>query len=270
MYISLNGKIIKSNMAKVSPLSEAFLYGYGLFETIKVIDGKVYFFREHMKRIKEGSKVLNLEFLYDEDVIYECCLELIEKNELSNGAIRLSYSKNKDKYILLINTRENSYTEESYKNGFKLCFADIKRNPHSPIVYLKSNNYLESILERQRAKDKGFDEAIFFNIYDNVCEGTISNIFFVKNKRIFTPDAKCGILSGILRAKTIEIIRSLGLELNIGEYTRNHIITSDEIFITNSLMDIMPVNSLEDRKFDIEKNYVTRILMKEIKKTYNG
>ena len=101
MYISLNGKIIKSNMAKVSPLSEAFLYGYGLFETIKVIDGKVYFFREHMKRIKEGSKVLNLEFLYDEDVIYECCLELIEKNELSNGAIRLSYSKNKDKEGLI-------------------------------------------------------------------------------------------------------------------------------------------------------------------------
>lgn len=270
MYISLNGKIMEKDIAKVSPLSEAFLYGYGLFETIKVVNGKLYFFKEHVRRIQKGCSVLNFEFIYDEDVIYGHCLDIIEKNELDNGAIRLSYSKDKNRYILLINTRENNYTEESYKDGFKLCFAEIKRNPYSPLVYLKSNNYLESILERQKAKEKGFDEAIFLNIYDNVCEGTVSNIFFVKDKRIFTPDVNCGILSGILRNKVIEKAQSLDLELDTGKYKKEHIVTANEIFMTNSLMDIMPVYSLGNRKFDIENNNVTRILMKEIKKTYNG
>ncbi len=270
MYVSLNGKIMEANEAKVSPLSQGFLYGYGLFETIKAINGKLYFFKEHMKRMREGSGVLNFEFVYDEDLVYKNCMELLEKNELRDGAVRLSYSKDNNRYILFINTRENVYTEESYDNGFELCFAHIKRNPHSSTVYLKSNNYLESILERQRAKAKGFDEAIFFNIYDNLCEGTISNIFFIKDEKIFTPDIKCGILSGIIRNKAIEIIKALNLKVNIGEYKRENIITSDEIFITNSLMDIMPVSRLEEKKLNIENNYITRTLMKEIKKIYNG
>lgn len=270
MYISLNGTILKSQSAQVSPLSEAFLYGFGLFETIKVVNGKQYFFKEHMKRIKEGCSVLNFELIYNEYILYEYCCELIEKNQLSNGAIRLSYSKNKDSYILMISSRKNSYNEENYKEGFRLCFADIKRNPHSPIVYLKSNNYLESLLARQNAKKKGFNEAVFLNIYGNICEGTVSNIFFVKDNKIFTPDVSCGILAGILREKVLGIIKDRGFESNIGSYEKVQLYDADEVFITNSLMDIMPVCSLGDLKYDIENNTLTKTLMKEIKELYNG
>ncbi|WP_432663493.1 aminotransferase class IV [Wukongibacter baidiensis] len=270
MYISLNGKILKSQDAQVSPLSEAFLYGFGLFETIKVVNGKQYFFEEHMKRIKKGCSTLDFEIIYNEDTLYEYCCELIEKNQLSNGAIRVSYSKNKSSYILLISSRENDYNEEHYKKGFRLCFADIKRNPHSPIVYLKSNNYLENLLARQDAKKKGFDEAVFLNIYEKTCEGTVSNIFFVKNNKIFTPDVECGILLGILREKVISIINRLNLELNIGSYEKEQLYDADEVFITNSLMDIMPVCSLEDIEYDMKNNNITKTLIKEIKELYNG
>ncbi len=269
MNISLNGKILKSRSAHVSPLSEAFLYGFGLFETIKVINGKQYFFKDHIERIKKGCSVLGFDFIYDEETVYEYCCELIEKNQLSNGAVRLSYSKNKDGYILLINSRENSYNEENYKKGFRLCFADIKRNPHSPIVYLKSNNYLENLLARQNAKKKEFDEAVFLNIYEKICEGTVSNIFFAKDNKIFTPDVSCGILSGILREKVIGIINSLNLELNIGSYEKEQLYDADEVFITNSLMDIMPVCSLEDIKYNLESNTITKTLMKGIKELYD-
>lgn len=270
MYISLDGKIIKSQIANVSPLSEAFLYGFGLFETIKVVNGKQYFFKEHINRIGKGCNILGFEFIYNKDILYKYCCELIEKEQLNNGAVRLSYSKNKDSYILLISCRENNYNEDNYKKGFKLCFADIKRNPHSPIVYLKSNNYLENLMARQRAKEKGLDEAVFLNIYENICEGTISNIFFVKDKRIFTPDVSCGILSGILREKVIDIIKHLDLEFNMGSYGKEQLYDADEIFITNSLMDIMPVCSLENTKYSMENNTITRTLMKEIKELYNG
>lgn len=269
MYVCLNGKLVDSKDSKISPMSQAFLYGYGLFETIKVSDGKLYFLKEHIERIRKGCGVLNFKIIYNEDTLYEYCHKLIKKNGLSNGSIRISYSKNISDYILLISTRRNSYTEDNYKKGFKLCFANIKRNPYSPIVYLKSNNYLENLLARQRAQEKGFDEAVFLNVYGKICEGTISNIFFVKDNRIFTPDIDCGILSGILREKTIGIIKSLDLELCIGQYERKQLKDADEIFITNSLIDIMPVSCLEDRKLDMDKNSVTKILMKEIKKLYN-
>lgn len=266
MYISFNGKLLARDKAQISPESEAFLYGYGLFETIKVVNGTMYFFGEHIERMKKGCISLNLNLLYKEENIERSCYELIKRNQLENGGIRISYSKNKDDYVLLISTRQNNYTKDHYKKGFSLCFADIKRNPHSPIVYLKSNNYLENLLGRQKAKENGFDEAVFLNIYDKVCEGTISNIFFVKDKIIHTPSINCGILSGILRDKVIETINYLDFELSIGEYEKKDLYNADEIFLTNSLMDIMPVNTLEDKKLDIENNNITKRLMKEIKK----
>lgn len=268
MYICLNGKLIHDDDAHISPLNEGFLYGYGLFETIKVYEGKMFFLKEHIERMKKGCEVLNLKFIYDEGIIEKYCRELIKMNELKNGGIRISYSKNKNDYCLLITTRQNVYAEDNYKKGFRLCFADIKRNPHSPIVYLKSNNYLESLLARQRAKEKGFNEAVFLNVYDKVCEGTISNIFFIKNRIVYTPSIKCGLLSGILREKVIEIINNLDFKLSIGVYEKKDLYTADEIFLTNSLMNLMPVSVLEDRKLDIKSNNVTRNLMKEIKKLY--
>lgn len=268
MYVCLNGKLIHSNDIHISPLNEGFFYGYGLFETIKVYEGKMFFLKEHMERMKKSVDVINLKFIYDEEVIKSYCRELIKKNKLKNGGIRISYSKNNNDFWLLITTRQNTYTEENYKTGSKLCFADIKRNPYSPIVYLKSNNYLENLLERQRAKELGFDESIFFNINQRVCEGTISNVFFIKNKTVYTPSIECGILSGILRNKVIEIINNLDLKLSIGEYEKQDLYNADEIFLTNSLMDIMPVSLLEDRKFNIKSNQVTMRLMEEIKKIY--
>ncbi|SHJ97773.1 aminotransferase class IV [Paramaledivibacter caminithermalis] len=268
MYISLNGKLLTENKTQISPESEAFLYGYGLFETIKILNGTMYFFNEHIERMKEGCSILNLKLIYDEDNIKKYCCELIERNNLKNGGIRISYSKNKNSYILLISTRQQRYMEDDYKKGFKLSFSHIKRNIYSPLVYIKSNNYLENILARQRALKKGFDEAIFFNVNEKLCEGTISNIFFIKDKIIYTPDIKCGILPGILRDKVIEVIKKLQLNLFIGEFDKQQLYTADEIFLTNSLMDVMPVAELEDRKFDVGNNKLTEILMREINKLY--
>lgn len=268
MYVSLNGKLVDSKTLQVSPLNEAFLYGYGLFETIKIFEGKMYFLKEHIERLKNGCITLNLSLIYDYKTLEEYCYELIRKNQLISGGIRISYSKKNNEYFLLITTRKNNYTEDSYKRGFKLCFADIKRNPYSPLVYLKSNNYLESLLARQKALEMNYNEAVFININEKICEGTISNLFFIKNRAVYTPDTKCGLLSGILREKVIDIINSIDLELCIGEFEKENLFKADEIFLTNSLMDIMPVSKLEDKKFDIKNNRFTKIIQKEVNKLY--
>ncbi len=266
MYISFNGEIIESDEANVSPISEGLMYGYGLFETIKIHGGKMHFFKEHIDRFIHGCNILNIKLKFKSDIIGEYCSDLIQKNNILDGGVRISYTKNTNDGYLLITTRENHYKEETYQRGFKICFSDMKRNPESLLVGIKSNNYLENILSFRKAKENGFDEVIFLNVYEKISEGSLSNIFFVKNNTIYTPDLACGILPGILRENVINIIKCLGLKLEIGQYEKKELYDADEIFITNSLMEIMPVSQLENNKFDLQKNLVTRRIMVELRR----
>ncbi|KXG75526.1 D-alanine aminotransferase [Thermotalea metallivorans] len=270
MYISLNGKIIKDHEAGISPVSEGFMYGYGLFETVKVQEGKMYFFTEHMERLRRGCSILEMKLEFSPDVICQWCDALIDKNNLFHGGVRIAYTKNGDLYDLLITTREHPYPKEQYEKGWKVCFSPMKRNPESLLAGIKSNNYLENILSLRKAKEKGYDEAIFLNVYGKITEGAISNIFFVKNHIVYTPSAACGILRGIMRDKVIHIMRSIGVELQIGQYAKEEIYEADEIFATNSLIDIMPVSQLENKKFDLQKASVTIMLMEELRKFYDA
>ncbi|SHK01801.1 4-amino-4-deoxychorismate lyase [Caminicella sporogenes DSM 14501] len=268
MYVFFDGKIINDEKINISSMSESILYGYGLFETIKVCRGKMYFFDEHINRMKAGCKLIDLDFMLDIKNIKMSCEEIIKANELKFGAIRISYLKNNESYYILITVRNNIYTEDIYDKGFKLCFSNIKRNPYSPIVKVKSNNYIENILARKKAHDRGYNEALFLNVYDKICEGTVSNIFFIKDKEIYTPSLKCGILEGIVRDKVIEIVQNLNIKINFGEYEKDMLYEADEIFLTNSLMDIMPVSEIEGRKINLKNNKITRLLMKELQNLY--
>ncbi|MFZ5969372.1 MAG: aminotransferase class IV [Bacillota bacterium] len=266
MYISVNGKLIDSKEPCISPVHEGYMYGYGLFETIKVSEGRPVFLKEHIDRLLDGCQRIKLketDFLYNIEAL-GC--ELLQANNIQTGVLRVLYAKDTDEhYHLVISTREFAYDEEKYKKGFQLCFSSIKRNPDSLLVYVKSNNYLENMLARQGAREKGFDEVVFLNCYGNVCEGTISNIFFVKEGRLYTPSVDCGILPGIMRKKVMDLGRKMGLSVKTGEYEKKCLLEADEIFITNSLMEIMPVSKLDDKIFDLEHNTMTRLLINGFK-----
>lgn len=260
MYISLNGNLIKESDAFISTNSEGFQYGYGLFETLKVVDGKIFFIEEHLARLKKGCKALNIGLDYDLKLIQKYAYKLIHENNTVFGAIKILYAKNKDGYDLLMTTRKNPYTKERYEKGFKLCFATTKKNPYAKLTYIKSNNYLENILVKAEALKKGYDEGIFLNVHDKISEGTYTNIFFVKNKIIHTPSISCGILEGIMREKIIDLINKWNLTLKIGEFNKEDLLDADEIFLTNSLMELMPVSQLEHKVFPLSNNLMTKRL----------
>ncbi|NSW89570.1 MAG: aminotransferase class IV [Firmicutes bacterium] len=260
MYISINCEFIQEEKALVSVSSEGFLYGYGVFETIKFDNKKIFFLKEHLERLKDGCYTLKLSLDYDTLFIQDHCNKLIAANNLKSGVLRILYAKNKNRNDLIISVRENKYKDEDYKKGFKLCFTDIKRNPYTPLTYIKSNNYVENLIARQGATERGYDEVIFLNIYEKICEGSMTNIFFVKDGTIHTPSIDCGLLPGIIRNKVIDIIDKLNLKFQIGEYTKEELLEADEIFLTNSLLEIMPVSQIEDKKLDLEKNFITKML----------
>lgn len=266
MYISINGQLIKENYAFIPPDSEGFLYGYGAFETIKFENKKIYFFKEHIKRLQEGCNKLRIQLEFDSPNIEGYCYELLDSNNLESGVLKILNVKNGHKNDLILTIRENIYTDENYIEGFKLCFTHIKRNPYSLLTYIKSNNYMENLIARQQGLDMGYNEVVFENIHEKLCEGAISNIFFIKDDIIYTPSIECGILPGIMRNKVVEAIKALNLKIEIGEYTREDILKADEIFITNSLLEIMPIAYLQDKKLNMTKNLITQRLIKEFRK----
>ncbi|AKL94427.1 aminodeoxychorismate lyase PabC [Clostridium aceticum] len=261
MYISVNGHLLSKEKAGISPLGEGLSYGYGVFETIKFHGDNLYFFKEHIERLKDGCDKISLQFNLEIDLLKKQCYALIQRNHLTTGVLKISCIKNAEKKEVILSTRENKYTSEDYKKGFKLCFTNIKRNPYSILTYIKSNNYMENFLVRQQALSNQYDEVVFTNVHGEICEGTLSNIFFVKDGILHTPSIDCGILPGIMRQKIIDVAVDAKLSVAVGKYTKEDIMMAEEIFITNSLLEIMPICQIQDKEIDLQKNHITQKLI---------
>ncbi|MBM7614942.1 aminotransferase class IV [Alkaliphilus hydrothermalis] len=278
MLISINGRIVEEGDGGIAPTSEAFLYGYGAFETVKFKGGEIHYLQEHFVRLKGACQVLQIPLEYDYMQIEKFSNELIKASGIKEGGLKILQGKNSrsignngnsnnhQKGYLLLSVSENKYKEESYRKGFKLTFTDIKRNPSSPLTYIKSNNYLDNLLARKEAVGRGYDEVVFENHHGHLCEGAISNLFFVKDGIIHTPHEDCGLLMGIMRTQVMELAKELEIPLEMGKYTRKELLVADEIFMTNSLMEVMPVVRLEVRSLDISNSEITRKVMEAIKK----
>ena len=150
----------------------------------------------------------------------------------------------------------NHYTPENYEKGFTMDVSKVKRNETSPLVYHKTMNYGDCILEKRNATAAGMDERLFLNTKEQVSEGTVSNVFFVRNGVICTPQVSCGLLPGILREYLCETEDVEETDIYVQDLKRYQ-----ECFVTNSLMGIMPVRQIGGIRF--EEDRVTKELMRK-------
>ncbi|WP_186842424.1 aminotransferase class IV [Acetobacterium fimetarium] len=265
-YVCYNGEITEECLV---PLDQGLLYGYGVFETINVSSGKLVFFQEHMERLKSSAALLGLEFGQTSEQLMVDCEKLIEKNQIDKGGLRVTLSKSEKKNAIIITARENHYGDEVFKQGVSIGVSDYARNEQSLLVAIKSNNYLENLLILNDSKKRGFNEAVFFNTKGYLAEGTMSNIFLIRDQKVYTPAQDSGILPGIVRDKVITLLKKHKIPVAEGYYTRETLMNADEIFITNSLMEIMPVKQLENLKFQVTSESFTNYLKNLYKKEYD-
>ncbi len=199
-YIISNDKFIPIKEFKLD-IDDGLLYGYGVFETVLIKDKKPVYLKEHYDRLIKGLNRLKIEF----DITYEklkLCVELyIQKNTLETSVLRINIFKNRNKFDILINHRENSYKDEKYRSGFKMEISEFKKSSNSLLANIKSINFLENIYALREAKLEGYDEVLFLNTSNYISEGAISNLFFIKDGIIYTPTKECGLLEGIIRGK---------------------------------------------------------------------
>jgi branched-chain amino acid aminotransferase len=246
----INGNFVSLKDAKVSILDRGFRYGEGIFETICIEEGKAIFLKEHFERLKNSSKALNLDLPLGFEQVADITRKLIQDSSIQKGVINIYLTKteeeNRKTNFLIVVKDEIRYKESDYEKGYTAIISSIRINSSLSINSHKTLSFLYHILAKKEAKEKGADEAILLNTESFVLEGTTRNIFMVKGNKLITPPLGSGILPGITRAKILQIAPSVGLEVEEKLVKQDFLKSSDEVFITSSIIEVMPVVKIDD------------------------
>ncbi|MBI4228222.1 MAG: aminotransferase class IV [Deltaproteobacteria bacterium] len=241
--VHIDGKPVKEE----SPL-RSLMYGEGLFETFRWKSKPPVYYDRHIDRMRDGARVLGIPFPKDQE-IEDNLLLAISESGISDAYVKISllskgssvFYKEPRGYSLLLVVRRYQAPRES----LSAKVSSFRRSSSSPILRIKSLNYLENLLAKREALCSGYDEAIFLNESDELAEGTVSNIFFIKGKVIYTPSLECGLLSGIIRGVIVQITNEFGFELKEGRYKVDELKCSQGVFLTNSLIGAVAMSSID-------------------------
>lgn len=219
-------------------IDQGVYFGKGVFETILWLD-KPIFLEQHINRLSKSLIKMKMNELEKEELI-SYLLDLPIKNK----AVKITVTD----LNIIISERDIPYKEKDYKDGFDLTISKVIRNSTSILTYIKSTCYYENILEKSKALNKGFNDVLFLNEKGSITETSCANIFMVKDNKIYTPRIEDGLLSGIIREWIISNFDVIEKKISIDD-----LINCSEVFITNSLMGIMPVNKIDKYIFNERK-----------------
>jgi len=260
MKVYMNGSFVDSADAMVSVFDHGLLYGDGIFEGIRLYKSCIFKLNEHLERLEKSAKAILLKMPWSREEIAEAICEACRVNELVDGYVRvlvtrgvgtlgLSHLSCKNPQLIIIADTITLYPEEHYTNGLKIITAATRRiNPAALAPMIKSLNYLNNILAKVDANQAGCLEAIMLNDQGYVAECTGDNIFIRIKDQWFTPPTAAGALKGITRGAVVEIMESLGYSCEEQNLTRYDIWTCDEMFLTGTAAELIPVVEVDCRQ----------------------
>ncbi|WP_418791204.1 aminotransferase class IV [Phosphitispora sp. TUW77] len=257
-WVYLNGEFISSEDAKISVFDHGFLYGDGIFETMRSYNGIIFMLSEHLDRLYRSAEELELNIPWSREELTKALSRLISLNG-DNQYIRMSITRGPGpvgidprlcpKPTIVAFSKEINIDERLYRKGAAAVFVKTPRNlALAARPDIKSLNFLNNILAKQEVTGSGADEGFMLNYKGQVTEGTVSNIFMIRDKCVFTPSPACGLLQGIARMKVMEIAREIGHRVEETIITPEDFINADEVFYTNSGSEIIPVVILDGRR----------------------
>lgn len=261
MKISVNGQICDEREAVVSAYDHGFLYGIGLFETFRTYGGKPFLLQQHLRRMQQGCEMLQIRFVPDELRLESAISQLLEANGLTDGYIRYTVSAGTDVLGLpdrtyadpteIIYIKQLPSNEQPVQRGKPLQLLRTLRNTPETQVRLKSLHYMNNIVAKRELAQYSWAkgaEGLFLNADGNLAEGIVSNLFFVRSGVCLTPSLDAGILPGITREFVLNLAKMSGVRVEEGLYEWHDLLQADEIFLTNSIQEIVPVCRLFDTK----------------------
>lgn len=259
LKIYLDGKLVDREAATVSVFDHGLLYGDGVFEGIRSYDGLVFRLSEHLDRLYESARTLMLDIPLSKKEMEKAVISTLKANKLTDSYIRLVVTRGtgdlgldprkcKKATVFIIADKIKLYPQEFYDNGIGIvAVPTIRNHPEALNPQLKTLNYLNNILAKIEATQAGGDEALLLNAQGYVTECTAENIFMVKGGKILTPPPYVGILVGITRCAVMELARKAGYDVREDVFTRHDLYTADEVFLTGTGAEIVPVSRIDNR-----------------------
>lgn len=259
MRIYLNGKLVPERDAKVSVFDHGLLYGDGVFEGIRSYSGRVFMLDEHIERLYRSAKAIDLRIPVTQAQMARAVIRTCKENRVMNGYIRLvvtrgvgtlglnPYTCAKPQVIIIAGTIQ-LYPKKLYEQGLSIVTVGTIRNHTESInPQIKSLNYLNNVMAKIEAINSGCMEAVMLNPQGFVAEATGDNIFVVRNGHLITPPPWCGTLEGITRNVVMKLASEAGLTVKADVLTRYDLYTADEVFLTGTAAEVIPVVNIDRR-----------------------
>lgn len=282
MWVYLNDRIVQAERARISVFDYGFLYGDGVFETVRIHDGRPVWLDRHLTRLADACKQIRLPV---PDKPWPAIFQkIIDRNRLDQAVIRLTFSRGtmlpsplsafsekegesqamfpsplvgedqgeggETNTILLFHRPLPHVTPFQRRKGIRLTLTTIRRlSPRSGPAQAKTLNYLNYLLAKREAAERGAFEGLLLTTGGHVAECSMSNIFFIRNRTLYTPSLACGVLPGITRGVVLDMAPSLGLQPREGRYRPAFLYEADECFLTGSGIGILPVRAIDGHSF---------------------
>ncbi|MEW5763307.1 MAG: aminotransferase class IV [Bacillota bacterium] len=241
----LNGAFVAAEEARVSVFDRGFLLGYGAFETMRAYRGRVFRLAQHLERLNRTCAALGIPFTADAARLKPTIGALLARNGLADARVRLTVTAGPEEERLPYNPTillaAFPLRDSTAVPAWRAYLWQGAVSSQDPLRAHKTTSYLEKVLARREAERNGFDEALFVNEKGNVTEGAATNIFCVRAGRLLTPPTAEGLLPGITRAVVAELAERTGIPFLEQPLTPGDIVRSDEAFLSNSVVEIVPL-----------------------------
>jgi branched-chain amino acid aminotransferase len=256
MWIFLNDRFVEKEQARISVFDHGFLYGDGVYETLRAYEGRIFLMERHLARLRQSCDLIGLVPPIGDDAWMAIITEILGRNALKDAGLRLTISRGEGELgidpalcasptVVVIAKAFVPYPAGMREQGVRLQLVSVRRNPRSAqSPQIKSLSFLNNILAKQEAVQTGAYDALMLNMDGHVTECTTSNVFFVVNHRLHTPSVDCGILEGITREVVIDLAGDLGIEVEEGAYAPEAMLQADECFMTNTGLEVMAVSQI--------------------------
>jgi branched-chain amino acid aminotransferase len=251
--VFLNDKLVDVNKACISVTDSGFLYGAGLFETMRSYNGVVFALKDHLDRLFFSARTLSINLAYDRKYITDVIYKVLQANKLTDARLRLTLSngpmsqpdEQRKATLLITATKLQPYPAEYYKKGVLVVLCPFRQSAGEPTCGHKTTSYFSRMIALNRAHQKRAAEALWFTTDNRLAEGCISNVFLVKDSVLHTPPIETPVLAGIARKTVCQIALKNSIKLVEKDLSIDDVLAADEIFLTNVIMQIMPATTVE-------------------------
>ncbi|UCG57249.1 MAG: aminotransferase class IV [Phycisphaerales bacterium] len=251
--VYLNDRLVDVDKAKIDVTDSGFLYGAGLFETMRSHKGVVFCLKDHLDRLSFSASSLSIDYPYDKKYLTDAIYQVLRANKLSDARLRLTLtngpmaeSAEQRKATLLVTaTKLQPYPPQYYEKGVTVVLCPFRQNVSEPIYGHKTTSYFSRLIGLNWAHENRAAEALWFTVDNRLAEGCVSNVFLVKDSVLYTPPIETPVLAGVARKTVCQIAVRDSIKLVERDLHINDVLEANEVFLTNVIMEVLPTVTVE-------------------------